>query len=57
MKRNVLKAFAIARGLLDNLFFIFIVDILLPIFLLLVIVLTVLQVLFDLLIEFSRSLS
>jgi len=53
----VLKAFAIARGLLDNLFFIFNVDILLLIFLLLVIVLTVLQVVFYLLLEFSRSLS
>jgi hypothetical protein len=39
----VLKAFAIARGLLDNFSFIFIVDILLLVFLLLVIVLTIYQ--------------
>jgi hypothetical protein len=51
----VLKAFAIARGLWDNLFFIFIVVIVNT--LLLVTVLTMFQVVFDLLLEYNRSLS
>jgi len=55
-EKEVLKAFTITRGLLDNLSFIFIVDILLLIFLLLVIVLTMFQVVFDLFLEFNRSL-
>jgi len=50
-ENQVLKTFAIARGLLDNLSFIFIVDILL-----LVRVLTMFQVVFGLLLEFNRSL-
>jgi hypothetical protein len=45
----VLKAFALAKGLLDKLSFIFIVDLLL-----LVMVLTMFQVVFGLL-EFNRS--
>jgi len=54
-EKQVLKAFAVARRLLNNLSFIFIVDILLLVFLLLVIVLTMFQVVFGLL-EFNRSL-
>jgi hypothetical protein len=52
----VLKAFTLAQGLLDNLSFIFTVDILLLVFLLLVLVLKMFQVVFGLLLDFNRSL-
>ena len=52
----MLKAFVIARGLLDNLSFILIVEILLLILLLLVILLTIFKVVFDLFLEINISL-
>jgi len=52
-EKQVLKAFAIAKGLLDNLSFIFIVDILLLVVVVVVVVLTVFQVVLDVL-EFKK---
>jgi len=51
----VFKAFAMASGLLDNISLIFMVDISLIVFLLLVIVLTMFQVVFGLLFDFNCS--
>jgi len=45
-----------ASGLLDNLSFTFVVEIALIVFLLLVIVLTIVQLVFGLLLDFNRSL-